>query len=318
MPKEVFKMSSSKHSFRYKNLLIIFALYCAFWIVIVVILRDVLKPQTRFALTPFLPLNDALIELAVIFSVILPISGIFGVVIGGYLITPMVIFFHKKFYGSKMHYGIHYEKSNQRKKLFSRSLFPMLMAINLSSIFLTPTVIRFILEANLVAEIDNVAKAPVLTRFLAEAILLMMTYGISTMFFSSVWFLKDSGIIYSNKKRLGNSNESFTLKSIGDWLQTMLRSYAGIGSIITYIIIIYDFVTNFISNIGLPGNILNVPGLILWLGLPLYLAVSLIPALIFNDLIKTNRTSYVRKLGKKFDIMDSIEISFEFKKKEKS
>ncbi|MFW9821778.1 MAG: hypothetical protein ACFFE4_02520 [Candidatus Thorarchaeota archaeon] len=277
-----------------------------------------MKPQTRFSLTPFLPLNDALIELAAIFIFILPISGIFGVIIGGYLITPIVIFLHKKSYGSKMHYGIQYERLNQTTKLFSRSFFPVLMAINLSSLFITPTVIQFILEADLVAEIDGVARAPVLTRFLAEAILLMITYGVSTLFFSSVWFLKDSGIIYSNKERIVNSDESFTLKSIGDWLQTMLRSYAGIGSIITYIIVIYDFITNFINNIGIPGNILNIPGLILWLGLPLYLAISLIPALIFNDLIKTNRTLYVRKLGKKFDINDSFEITFEFKKKEKN
>jgi hypothetical protein len=138
------------------------------------------------------------------------------------------------------------------------------------------------------------------------------------MFFSSVWFLKDSGIIYSNKERLINSEESFTLKSIGDWLQTMLRSYAGIGSIITYIIIIYDFLTNFINNLGFPGNLLNIPGIILWLGLPLYLAISLIPALIFNDLIKRRRSSYVRKVGKKFGIKDSVEISFEFKKKERT
>lgn len=311
-------IGNSQRRFPYRNLIIIFVFYCVFWIFLVILLQDVLKPQTRFSLTPFLPLNDALIELAAIFIFILPISGIFGVIIGGYLITPIVIFLHKKSYGSKMHYGIQYERLNQTTKLFSRSFFPVLMAINLSSLFITPTVIQFILEADLVAEIDGVARAPVLTRFLAEAILLMITYGVSTLFFSSVWFLKDSGIIYSNKERIVNSDESFTLKSIGDWLQTMLRSYAGIGSIITYIIVIYDFITNFINNIGIPGNILNIPGLILWLGLPLYLAISLIPALIFNDLIKTNRTLYVRKLGKKFDINDSFEITFEFKKKEKN
>ncbi len=310
-------MSNPKRSFRYRNLLIIFTLYCIFWIILVAILRDVLKPQTRFALTRFLPLNDAITELAFIFSFILPLSSIIGVIFGGYLITPIVLYLHKKIFGSKMHYGIQYEKPTQDANLFSRSFFPVLMAINLSSIFLTPTVIQFILEADLFAEIDVVSRAPVLTRFLAEAILLMITFGISTMFFSSVWFLKDSGIIYSSQERLINSNEFFTLKSIGDWLQTMFRSYAGIGSIITYIIIIYDFLTNFINNLGFPGNILNIPGIILWLGLPFYLAISLIPALIFNDIIKKSRTSYVRKFGKYLGIRDSVEITFEFKKKEK-
>lgn len=310
-------MSNLKARNRYRNLVILFTLYCVFWIILVVILRDVLKPQTRFALTRFLPLNDALIELAIIFSVILPISSVIGVIIGGYLITPAVLSFHKKIYGSKMYYGIQYEKPSMDVRLFSRSFFPVLMAINLSSLFLTPTVIQFIIDTDLFAEIDGVSKAPVLTRFLAEAILLMITYGVSTMLFSSVWFLKDSGIIYSNKERLENSDESFTLKSIGDWLQTMFRGYAGIGSIITYIIIIYDFLTNFINHLGFPGNILNIPGIILWIGLPFYLAISLIPALIFNDLIKKSRTSYVRKFGNKIGIKDSVVISFELKKRER-
>ncbi len=309
-------MLNSKRNFRYRNLLILFSLYCVFWIIIVAILRVVLKPQTQFALTRFLPLNDALIELAFIFSFILPLSSIIGVIFGGYLISPIVLFLHKKIYGSKMHYGIQYEKPTQDVKLFSRSFFPVLMAINLSSLFLTPTIIQFILESDLVAEINVVSRAPILTRFLAEATLLMITFGVSAMLFSSVWFLEDSGIIYSNKERLINSDEAFTLKSIGDWLQTIFRSYAGIGSIITYIIIIYDFLTNFINNLGYPGNILNVPGIILWLGLPFYLAISLIPALIFNDLIKKSRTSYVRKLGKRVGIKHTIEINFEFKKKE--
>ena len=309
-------MSNSRSS-QYRNLLLLFVLYCIFWIILVSVLGDVLQPQNRIALTPFLPLNNALVELAFIFSIILPVSSIIGVIIGGYFITPLVLFLHKKIYGSKMHYGIQNENPTRDAKIFSRSFFPVLMAINLSSLFLTPTIIQFILEADLVAEIDGVSRAPVLTRFLAEAILLMITYGVSTMFFSSVWFLKDSGIIYSNKERLVNSDESFSLKSIGDWLQTMLRSYAGIGAIITYIIIIYDFLTNFINNLGSSGNILNIPGIILWLGLPFYLAISLIPALIFNDLIKKSRTSYVRKFGKKIGIKDSVEITFEFKTKEK-
>jgi len=310
-------MPNPKSSFRYRNLLILFTLYCIFWIILVAILRDILKPQTQFALTRFLPLNDALIELAIIFILILPFSSIIGVIIGGYFITPIVLFLHKKIFGSKMHYGIQNDKPTHDVKLFSRSLFPVLMAINLSSLFLTPTVIQFVVNTDFVAEIDPISKAPVLIRFLAEAILLMITYGVSTMLFSSVWFLKDSGIIYSDKERLINSDESFTLKSIGDWLQTMFRSYAGIGSFITYIIIIYDFLTNFVNNLGFPGNILNIPGIILWLGLPLYLAFSLIPALIFNDLIKKRRTSYVRKFGKRIGIKDSVEISFEFKKKER-
>jgi len=308
--------NKSKKILRYRNLIILFILYCVFWAVVVVTLRLILKPSDRISLTRLIPLDDVLIELAFIFSFILPLSSVIGIFIGGYFIAPLILFLHKKIYGSKMYYGFQYEKDINKVKLLSRAFFPVLMAINLSSIFLTPTIIEFILEADIIAEIDTVSRAPVLTRFLAEAILLMITSGIATLFFSSVWFLKDSGIIFSNKKRLINSDESFILKSIGDWFQTILRSYAGIGAIITYIIVIYNFITSFIGNITVPGNILNIPGLILWLGLPLYLAISLIPALIFNNIIKKKRVSYIRKIGRKLGIEDSLEITFEFKKRD--
>ena len=180
-------MPNTKRSFRYRNLLILFALYCIFWIILVSILRDIVKPQTQFALTRFLPLNDALIELAFIFILILPFSSIIGVIIGGYFITPIVLVLHKKIYGSKMHYGIQNDKPTHNVKLFSRSLFPVLMAINLSSLFLTPTIIQFVVNTDFVAEIDPISKAPVLIRFLAETILLMITIVFVTDRLTALW-----------------------------------------------------------------------------------------------------------------------------------
>ncbi len=186
------------------------------------------------------------------------------------------------------------------------------MAINLSSIFLTPTVLEFILAADILLEFDGVAKIPILTKFLAEIILLMITFGVATMFFSSVWFLKDSGIIYTNKQKVVKSDESLVVRSIGDWYQTILRSYAGIGAVITYIYVVQDFIARFINIYGQPGYILNIPSLILWLGMPIYLILSLIPAIIFADLIKKNRVSYIRNIGKKIGIKKSVIISLEF------
>ena len=301
---------------RYRNLVLIFTLYCIFWIVLVTILRDIFKPVSPLTLTRFIPLDDALIELAFMFTFILPVSSIIGVVVGGYCITPIILFTHKKIIGSKMYYGFQNEKVG-KSKLLSRVFFPVLMAINLSSIFLSPTTIRFILEGDLINTIDVVSKIPVLTRFLAEIILLTITFGVAAFLFSAVWYLKDSGITYSNKQKLINSDEPFVLKTIGDWFQTILRSYAGIGAIITYVLVIYNFLADFSNNLADKSNIVNILSLILWLGLPFYLAISLIPALIINDLIKKSRVKYIRKIGKKLGIQDSVEVSFEFKRRDK-
>ncbi|MFX0155511.1 MAG: hypothetical protein ACFE9Q_13395 [Candidatus Hodarchaeota archaeon] len=277
-------------------------------------MRELFKPTIPIALTRFVPLNDVLLELALIFIIILPLSSLFGLLIGGYLITPIILYIHKKFYGSKMYYGIQIEQRSEKLHLFSKSFFPVLMAINLSSILLTPTIVQFILSTDIIIEFDTASKIPILTRFFADIILLMFTLGLSTLLFSSVWFLKDSGIIYSNKQKIENSNESIVLRSIGDWFQTILRSYAGIGAIFTYVLVVSDFITKFIENYGLPGNIFNIPSLILWLGLPLYLTISLVPTIVVNDLIKRNRINYIRKISKKAGIKDSAFITFEFKK----
>jgi hypothetical protein len=301
---------------RYRNLIIVFTLYCIFWIVLIIILRDLFQSVSPLALTRFIPLDDALIELALMFIIVFPISSIVGVIIGGYCVTPLILVFHKKIIGSKMHYGFQKEKS-KKPQLFSRAFFPVLMAINLSSIFLTPSTIKFIIEGDLINEIDLVSRIPVLTRFLAEIVLLTITFGVAAFLFSTVWYLKDSGIIYSNKQKILHSDETFVLKTIGDWYQTILRSYAGIGAIITYILVIYNFVGDFANNLADANNITNTLSLILWLGLPFYLAISLIPALILNDLVKKNRIKYIKKRGKKLGIRDSIEISFKFTQQER-
>ena len=299
---------------KYKNSLILFIFYIFFWIIIISILKELFKPSVTIALTRFLPLNDILLELAFIFIIIFPLSPLFGLFIGGYIIAPIILYLHKKIYGSKVHYGIQVEQRLEKIKIFSKSFFPVLMAINLSSILLTPTIIQFILTSDVIIEFDNVSKIPMLTRFFADVTSLMFTFGLATMFFSSVWFLRDSGVIYSNKAKIEDSNESIVLRSIGDWFQTILRSYAGIGAIFTYILTVSDFITKYIDNYGLPGNVFNIPSLILWLGMPFYIILSLIPTIVINDIIKRNRINYIRKLSQKIGIEGTAFISFEFKK----
>jgi len=307
-------MTESGNQSKFRNFITLYLLYIIFWIIIIVILRELYKPAVPMALTRFIPLNDLLLELGLIFIIILPLSGVIGLIIGGYIISPLILYLHKKIYRSKMHYGIQSELSADKTKLLSKGFFPVLMAINFSSIFLTPTIVQFILSADVIIEFDVVSRIPTLTRFFTEVVLLIFTFGLATMFFSSVWFLKDSGIIYSNKQKIENSNELIVLHSIGDWFQTILKSYAGIGAFITYTLVVRDFITRYIENIDAPGNIFNIPSLVLWLGMPLYLIISLVPAIIINDLIRKSRINYIRKISNRLGIKDTAVITFEFKK----
>jgi len=182
-------MDKSKKKLKYRNLIVTYFLYTIFWIVIVLILRFIFKPTAPIALSRFIPLDDVFIEVAFVFIIIFPLSGLIGLLLGGYLITPIILYFHKKIYGSKMHYGIQHISNSGKIKLFSKGFFPMLMAINLSSILLTPEVIQFILSANLITEIEVASNIPVLTRFFSEIVLLTITFGLATMFFASICWI---------------------------------------------------------------------------------------------------------------------------------
>ena len=307
-------MSKSKSS-KYKNLLIYYVLYIIFWFILTSILRSVIFPYgTPVSLTRFIPVDDVLVELILVFVLILPLSGIIGTFLGGYILSPIIMVLHKSFYSSSKFYGIQSEPNNKKVKLLSSGFYPVLMAINLSFIFLTPEIISAILDTNVISDLTIVLKIPVFLRLLGQTILLLFTFGVSTLLFSPVWLLKDSGIIFATKEKVENSDEKLLIKSIGEWFQTLLKGYAGIGVILTYIFVIFDFITLYISNIGQPGNILNIPSLILWLGLPFYLVFSTIPAVIVHDLIKNRRISYIRKIADKIGIRDIAIVSFELKK----
>ncbi|NVM20045.1 MAG: hypothetical protein HWN80_20255, partial [Candidatus Lokiarchaeota archaeon] len=271
---------------------------------------------TPNAVIQFIPVDDVLSILVIVFLVLIPISGIIGALLGGYVLSPIIMILHKFFYGSKKFYGIQYELKEQKVSLLKSGFYPVLLAVNLSFIFLTPEIISSILEADVIIEIAISLRIPVFIRILSQTILLIFTFGASTVLFSPVWLLKDSGIVFTTKEKVENSNETLLIKSIGEWFQTLLKGYAGIGVIFTYFFVIYDFIILFIENVGYPGNMLNIPSLFLWLGLPFYLVFSMIPAVIVHDVLKKRRLTYVRKIAHRIGIRDAAFVSFELKKQD--
>ena len=309
-------MSKAKTS-RYRNLIIIYIFYIIFWIILASIMRAIIFPEgTPIALTNFIPVDDVLVELVLVFVIFLPISGIIGVLLGGYILSPLIMILHKFLYRSKKYYGIQYESEDKKIRLLSSGFYPVLMAVNLSFIFLTPEIISTILEADVISNFAVPLKISVSVRLLGQIILLIFTFGVSTFVFSPVWLLKESGIVFTTKGKVENSNETLLIKSIGEWFQTLLKGYAGIGVILTYFFVIFDFVVLFINNMGAPGTTLNIPSLFLWLGLPFYLVFSMIPAVILHDALKKRRLSYVRKIAHRIGIRDAAIVSFELKKQD--
>ncbi|MHA2289393.1 MAG: hypothetical protein ACXABG_11465 [Promethearchaeota archaeon] len=309
-------MSGAKLS-RYRNLIIFYFLYVVFWLILSAVMRAIIFPEgTPKTIVQFVPADDVLNILVLFFLVLIPISGIIGALLGGYVLSPIIMMLHKYFYRSTKFYSIQFESSEKKVSLLKSSFYPVLLAVNLSFVFLTPEIISSILEADVITEIAISLRIPVFIRILSQTILLVFTFGAATVLFSPVWLLKDSGIVFTTKNKVESSNEIFLIKSIGEWFRTLLRGYAGIGVIFTYIFVIYDFMILFIMNIGLPGNMLNIPSLFLWLGLPFYLIFSMIPAVIVHDALKKSRLSYVRKIARKIGIKDKAIVSFELKEQD--
>lgn len=282
---------------KYSKAIAIFIFYC-FFIIILSIALSLYIPGLN--LTDFIPISDIGIEIGLIFIVILPLSSILGVLIGGYVFAPILLFTHKRMFGSKVEYGI-YNKDFEGFKFFSEGLFSALMAINLSLLLTTPMIISLSIGFDPNSFIDD------LTTFLA---LLMLTIGIASSIFSSTWFLMDSGILYSNLKRLKDTNKPAEIRSIGRWYGQFLKGYAGVSVILSYIEFLNLFVPQLAKDLSLTIFIML---LIVFIPFPLVMIIPVIPAFIISDRLKGHRIRYIRKKASKLGITSKAEVNFELK-----
>ena len=62
-------------------------------------------PPTSTPYTPLIVIDDAAIEILLLFLVIIPLSSIIGSYVIGYFLVPVFLFFHVKIYGKKLEYG---------------------------------------------------------------------------------------------------------------------------------------------------------------------------------------------------------------------
>ena len=78
---------------KYFKSILYFVGYCLFIIFLSVALSISIPRQN---LTHFIPIRDIGIEVGLIFIMIIPLSSIIGLFIGGYIFAPLFLFVHKK------------------------------------------------------------------------------------------------------------------------------------------------------------------------------------------------------------------------------
>ncbi len=142
--------------------------------------------------TQIIPIDSLGLQFLYCFTMIW-VGAIIGILFG-YLLAPLFLFIHKRVIGPKMTYGIHrlQDPNPEKFKGLLKGFFPALMALNFAIMFSSYPAV-----SNLLFSSNTPSGDPVYT-ILGVVIVLSLTSGIALALFSPVWFLLDSGIIYSN------------------------------------------------------------------------------------------------------------------------
>jgi len=223
------------------------------------------------------------------------LTSIIGGVLAGFILSPLYIFAHKNTIGRKMIYGIQEKsKSEVFKKAYAKAIFPGLMTLNLCLIFgADPTVQALVIKPALVG--NNMAM------MIAVAGLFPLMGGISMGIFSSVWFLQDGGIVYTNKEKVEGFSDPTEVKSLGSWYLYLLKGYAGISVIFSY----YIFLSTLLSTMQGFGPE-SIVFLTIWPMMPLVIAFIFVPAMIALDVTFEKRRAYVITVAGKLGIKDKV------------
>ena len=207
-----------------------------------------------------IPINSAGIEMIIIVLLIV-ISTIVASLIMGYILGPLFLLIHTQVMGRRMEYVIQEKPEPEIVKLTFKSFFPALLAVHLALLF---GINKNIIEAVVVD--PNGIFAPLLT----VLIIVIVSSFLSFAVFSPIWFLIDSGIIYSNREAVKSKRDPIELRSVGSWYMNELKGYAAIAVVISYITFFIEMIIYFGPDMDMtaPLVLLLFPFIIMVLGLP--------------------------------------------------
>lgn len=248
----------------------------------------------------FLPGNDWFAQMAWIFIAIMIITSLSGIV-GGFILAPIFLILHKLLYHRRgLMYGIQERPTPEKFTGTFKGLFPSIMAINFALMFAANQDVQTIILDPTFPSHDIVGTLITLVG------LVIITSGIATFLFSPVWFLLDSGITYTNKNQSETTPDPIEIKSIGGLFDDIMKGYAGIGVIISYI----GFISTLLPTFFAPGDVdmgtFGSLGLIL--AFPLLICLYALPGIIFLDIIRKQRRNYVLRIAKRIGIAEIIEV----------
>lgn len=294
---------------KYIKPIFLFLVYEIFIIVIFYSLIIFFPDILTYNLSPFLPFENILYEEIFLCNFLIPFSGIVGYVLGGYVLAPSILYIHKKIFGGKLIYGIQEKPEVREISIFTKSFFPVMLAINIASTIIISSdgLITDLILSPLLSGFKYTSSGLALRRALSLLLLFPTAFATSMLVFSAVWFLKNAGIVYSNENKVESISDPWVIRSVGGWFHTILKGYGGVGVIITFTSFLISSIASII------GSLVDVTlwlTLILWFTGIFLLILATIPSLILNGIIRKKSASYVRKYANKLGIDQAVDMDF--------
>ncbi len=221
------------------------------------------------------------------------IAAIIGAVFTGYILGPLFLVVHKYTIGMRMTFGIQERPVPQKLKIYFKALFPALMALNLAFMFSDSALAQEIIISP--EWLANPGTSQVQVPLVVLAMLLPLMSGIALGLFSPVFFLLDAGIVFTNKEKVRNTRDPIEVRSVGGWYNYMLKGYAGISVIISFILF---------ASVVVPT--LNNPAVVLVVFLPIIMLIMYIPAFIILEYTAEHRKKFMRKIANRFGIKEPL------------
>ncbi|MBY9005823.1 MAG: hypothetical protein KGD63_03610 [Candidatus Lokiarchaeota archaeon] len=218
-----------------------------------------------------------------------------------YIVSPLFLRLHKFIFRKKHQYGIEDRPNNKDLKFnFIRLFFPALLTINLALILSKLDVIReLIIEPSIIENADDI-----IITMMVMIPLMGICAVISIVLFSAIYFLIDTGIIFTNKKYIENRPINTKVQSIGSWFLYILKGYSGISIILVF----YEFYANIFYSVDLIDPITVFGIIILWPMMPFLITGVFIPLLPLLQRNFENRKQSLLKKARKMGITSYFEV----------
>lgn len=221
---------------------------------------------------------------------------------GGYLLTPLFLYIHKKILGKKLVYGI--QEKPQAKKFrgtYFKALGPALMTIHLGLLISNNIDVQeLIFTPSILSYMQTSPTGKILTLMYSFPFMA----AISIFLFAAAYFIIDSGIICSTKEKddVKNGIVPTEVNSVGGYFLDVITGFAGIS-------VIFDFISNIVPYISdlIGGNAFVFLTNTIWIVMPFFIALLLIPVYIVQDATLVKRRKFVYKFAAKLGIQGPLE-----------